>query len=561
MNELAKMIPDVILDTIENAGERYFYQKAKELPDHYTVFYSYKYSAENNRTDPYGLREADFVIVHPGYGFVVVEVKEGEVSYFGGQWQEFKHSGFQPLSKDPVKQARDAMFAILQRYKELNNQREYPLRFRYAICFPDTTRKAGILPEDMDQNSCWTAADLDELEIRMEALFSHLDSRTPFEATKQLITKVLSPSFRIFSTLDDQLERLNSQAAIILTEEQERILEETEEDHRKIFFGAAGTGKTFIAMKKAISLAKEGNKVLLTCFNKHLVSFFHKHAVHDNITAANFHDFLYRTLEEHGYQFEDPSDYDEFYGETLPNHVFDLYALKGQDEKFDAIIVDEGQDFNENWYLCLHEMVKEDGNFYIFADKHQNLFGNGIDALKDFKMSKHKLTINLRNTEKINEWCSPLIGNAKLRFRLTGGQPVEYFSWSDGHDEKRLVEKEINRLVSQGLSPQRITILSTKRKENSCLKGSDSIGSGQWPIVELGEENRPGIKFSTIRAFKGLESDVVLLIGVKKNSPVCTPADIYVGGTRARYLLKIFHNESWSIEDVQQDNLNEILTV
>jgi predicted house-cleaning noncanonical NTP pyrophosphatase (MazG superfamily) len=40
---LAKMIPDLIPETIENAGERYFYEKAKELPDTYTVFYSYKY--------------------------------------------------------------------------------------------------------------------------------------------------------------------------------------------------------------------------------------------------------------------------------------------------------------------------------------------------------------------------------------------------------------------------------------------------------------------------------------------------------------------------------------
>lgn len=481
----------------------------------------------------------------------MVEVKEGEVSYGNGIWQEFKNGHFTPLSKDPLKQARDAMFAILNRYKELSSQKEYPLKFRYALCFPDSTRKAGILPEDLDENSCWTSTDLEDLQSMVQGLFSHIDQRTPVEATKQLITKVLSPSFRIFSTLDDQLDRLNQQAAIILTEEQERILEETEGDHRKIFFGAAGTGKTFIAMKKALDLADQGNRVLLTCYNKHLVSVFHKHAHHELITASNFHDVLYMTLEEHGYDFIEPEDANEFYKETLPNLMFDLYSLKENDEKFDAIIVDEGQDFQENWYLCLDQMLKDDGYFYIFADKHQNLFGNGLDALKDFSMSKHKLTINLRNTQKINEWCQPLMGNTKLRYRLSGGQPVEYFAWNDYADERRLVEKELNRLISQGLSPQRITILSTYRKEKSSLKDVDRIGSGQWPLVEMGQGNQYGIRFSTIRSFKGLESDVVFIIGVRKNRYVCSPADIYVGGTRARYLLKIFHHEDWSFSEME----------
>lgn len=547
---MVKMIPDLIPSTIENVGERYFYEKARELPETYTVFYSYKYSIDDDRTDPYGLREADFVIVHPNYGFVVVEVKEGEVQYSNGIWQEFKVGTYQQLSKDPLKQARDAMFAILNRYRAVSHDHGFPLRFRYALCFPDTTRKTGMTPDDLHEESCWTSSDMEDLEVKVKALFATYDKRSPIDATKQLITKVLSPSFRMFSTLDDQLDILTNQAAIILTEEQERILEETEEDHRKIFFGAAGTGKTFIGMKKALDLAEQGKKVLLTCYNKHLVTVFNKYASHENIIGTNFHDFLTETLKNNGYSFDEPSDWNEFYEETLPNLMYDLFSLKEENEKFDAIIVDEGQDFKESWYLCLDEMIKQDGHFYIFADRHQNLFGNGLDSIKDFQMSKHKLTINLRNTQKINEWCQPLIENSKLRYRLSGGMPVEYFAWKDYQDEKRLVEKELNKLISKGLSLHKITILSTHRKEKSSLKDLNTIGSGQWPIVPLEQSNQYGINFSTIRAFKGLESDVVFIIGVKKNSPVCTPADIYVGGTRARFLLKIFHHKDWSMEDV-----------
>jgi superfamily I DNA/RNA helicase len=481
----------------------------------------------------------------------VVEVKEGNIQYSNGQWQEFKNGRYSPLSKDPLKQARDSMFAIIHRYKEVSKS-DYPLRFRYALCFPDTTRKVGMTPEDLHEDSCWTASDLENLEEALKKLFSRTDNRNPIEATKQLITKVLSPTFRLFSTLDDQFEKLHNQAEIILTEEQERILEETEEDHRKIFFGAAGTGKTFIAMKKALLLAEEGKKVLLTCYNKHLVTVFNKFASHENVMRMNFHDYLYQTIENNGYELDDPEDWNEFYGETLPNMMYDLYSLKENDEKFDAILVDEGQDFKENWYLCLDQMLKENGHFYIFADRHQNLFGNGLDSLKDFQMSKHKLTINLRNTQRINEWCQPLIGTNKLRYRISGGQPVEYFAWKDYAEERRHLEHELNILISQGLSPLKVTILSTHRNEKSSLKHLNHIGSGEWPIVELGKSSGYGIKFSTIRAFKGLESDVVFIIGLKKDSPVSTPTDIYVGGTRARFLLKIFHHEDWAIGDVSK---------
>lgn len=72
------------------------------------------------------------------------------------------------------------------------------------------------------------------------SLFDAQESRNQNEAVNELIKKVLSPSFRVFSTLNDQINTFRNTVAILLTEEQERILDETEEDKRKIFLGAAG---------------------------------------------------------------------------------------------------------------------------------------------------------------------------------------------------------------------------------------------------------------------------------------------------------------------------------
>ena len=48
-----------------------------------------------------------------------------------------------------------------------------------------------------------------------------------------------------------------------------------------------------------------------------------------------------------------------------------------ESEKFDAIVVDEGQDFNELWWASLQGMFKDPNNmeaYYVFFDPNQNIF-------------------------------------------------------------------------------------------------------------------------------------------------------------------------------------------
>jgi len=103
----------------------------------------------------------------------------------------------------------------------------------------------------------------------------------------------------------------------------------------------------------------------------------------------------------------------------------------------------------------------------------------------------------------------------------------------------------VARLLARKIQPRRITILSPNRREKSCLAGVDSLGG--CPLGEVGDPRADALRFSTIRAFKGLEADVVLLIGVRPDSPVCSRPDLYVGGSRARYILHIFHRGDWKL--------------
>jgi len=533
---VARMIPDIPVECIENIGERVFYSAASELPEDYTVLYSYKFAVGERDKDTV-MREADFVIVHPELGYAVVEVKQNPIGFHNGQWHEHKRGASYPLHKDPVQQANNAMFAILQRYKDIARTTTFPLRLRYALCFPETRHYTGTIPAQLKIESVWTSTSLDNLEGAVLALFGG-KQKPQREACNVLVNKVLAPSFKLYSTLEEQLALFNSSAAKLLTEEQERILDETEEDKRKIFFGAAGTGKSFVAIEKARRLAHDGKKVFLTCYNKALVGMYSEHIPSSRVTSSCFLGHIQDLL-----GVPAPADDGEtFYKETLPSLAFDHYSQLPDQDKYDAIIVDEGQDFRAAWFVALEAMVKPHGYFYVFADPKQDLFGHGLDTLKNMEVSKHRLTLNLRNSAPICELLAKFTGE-RVKAKLNCGLPVITFAWTDAQAERWQIEKEIGRLVSQGLSPQRILILSPHRQENSSLAGLTKIK--EWPLVDV-FDNRHGVKFSTIRSFKGLEADVVFLIGLK-DSKVCTPADIYVGASRAKFLLYIFHQAGYGL--------------
>lgn len=270
---MARMIPDISPEMIDNNGERLFYTISSQLPDDYTVLYSYKFYIEGQSIDQ--IREADFVIVHPALGFVVVEVKQGEVAFHGGQWQEYKNGDYQRMHKDPLEQARSAMYEILKAYRVKTGGKDLPLKFRYALAFPECASISGVYPPSVKAESVWTSHDIDQLEDKIWSLFDVHQKKQERIATQELIN-LLSPNFKLFSSLEDQIATSKKSAQGLMTEEQNRILDETEDDRRKIFFGTAGTGKTFVVMEKARRLATQGKNVVGASRVRFLLYVFHQ---------------------------------------------------------------------------------------------------------------------------------------------------------------------------------------------------------------------------------------------------------------------------------------------
>lgn len=432
---MARMIPDVNPMTIENEGERCFYTIAMQLPADYTVLHSYKYGEEHGEDrQPDIIREIDFIVVHPAMGFVTIEVKQGDVLYLDGAFHELKDRGrYQPMKKDPLKQASDAMYGVLHQYQEKSGERVFPLKIKYALCFPDSVRLGGSLPDSLKEESLLLGPHLESAEALEEAfvaLFGGKRGRQEPEACRLLLDKVLNPRFNVFATWEDQLEAFHRNAEKVLTEEQGRILEETEYDKRKIFLGGAGTGKTFLAMEKARMLAAEGKRVLLTCFNINLARYVFPKEV-EGIKAIHFHGLLEEVLRscgvEEAFFQRKGEELPLYYDRIMPDRALECLDYLEDDQRFDAMIIDEGQDFLNDWVALLEMLLREPGEFYIFADPDQNLFREQLINMDSFPVSRHKLTLNLRNTRRINHWLQQVIPGLKLRDRLTQGPEVQLF--------------------------------------------------------------------------------------------------------------------------------------
>ena len=116
--------------------------------------------------------------------------------------------------------------------------------------------------------------------------------------------------------------------------------------------GPAGTGKTLIARELALKMAKLGHRVLLFCFTDALGTFFKECIVHPNIKASSIRQFALEQLKSSGKIIPE-----KFSPEIWDNLSFKAAAegLPPEKDRWDFVIVDEGQDFNENDWILAEE--------------------------------------------------------------------------------------------------------------------------------------------------------------------------------------------------------------
>ena len=556
---LARLIPKVDVEEISVKPERDTARfLVDQLPNDCAIYHSYPWlktdrNDRGNTTIKEG--ETDFVIILPSHGMLILEVKGGEITYDEDtrEWNRVLGNGRLKPIQDPFEQASRNTHYLENAIKRRGYQgaNSLPFTYGYAVIFPDCEYK-GPTPVGSEPAIIFSASDLPFLDRRITTAlnqWSRRDKPKPLSADDiNKINKAISPSFDLLPVLFRKLEE-QEEKLFRLTKEQQRMLEVLGHRQRACIEGVAGSGKTMLAQAQAEKFADAGKTVLFVCYNKTLAKWINDSIADEYkslITVNHFHGLCADWVRKAGMSFSPPNKgSNEFWQDEAADLLMD--AIDMVPEKFDAVIVDEGQDFYPNWWMPLEMInsVGDEGAMYIFYDPQQNLYvdqKSSMPALGD----PFNLPTNCRNTRSIAAKCSEIINvEIPTREEAPQGQNPTEFTLNDTDIKSRL-ERYISEWVGDGkLKSSQIAILSPIKKKGSSIRGLDSIKNIKIiEDVDLWKKDE-GVLYATVKSFKGLEADAVVLIDVPKDdaSSFFTQSNYYVACSRAKHLLVILHKE------------------
>ena len=540
------MIPPSIAPETPGSERRVYGRLREALPDSWTVMHSQRFLLPGNRRPREG--ELDFLILNPDRGVIGLEVKGGQVGRTADGWYSVDRHGERHSIKDPGRQASGAIFAIGEYLNDARGfgRRGFRCQHGWGVVFPDTVVEGDLGP-DIPRPIILDSDDLANMQSSVERIFDYRRLNGPLpESAARAFVDALHERFPPASTLAF-LFRFEDEDFLRLTDEQLTLLDSLAAHKRAAIEGAAGTGKTVLAMEKARRLATTGGRVLLLCFNIPLATHLRRQAQTGGFTVETFHQTCERLAGLAGIPFRVPEDsrvQSAFYEEEAP--ILMLQALQQlPEERYDAIVVDEGQDFLPDWWPCLDDALKEgnDGTLYAFYDADQSIYGDyrPPDALD---VIENRLVYNCRNTVRIFEYATRqavLASAPRIRVDAPQGTAVEEVLCGNADELARRVAGTLARVIDdEGISASRVAILSTRTIRSSPF--ADDCRAGRFPLVSLDAEHasKDAVVFETLFRFKGLEADVVLLLVLPGGARRVEPIDVYVAATRARHLLVVF---------------------
>jgi len=417
---MAIMIPDSC-PSRSTAGEKRTYGLLRDLlPDNFTAWYEPVVQG----------RYPDFTLLADSFGLLVLEVKgwyprqlvrvnDRDVELLkseGGQDRIERH-------KNPIRQVREYLFGLMD---ELGRPEFAILRnpdgeHRGKLCFPCGY---GVLFTNI------TRAQLDEAGL--SAVFppervlcrdelAALEGTGDREALRRL--KQLFPAYFAFDPLaEDQVRTIKgvihkevvvrarpatqesvptgralpegAVALEVLDARQEQVARSVGEGHH-VFFGVAGSGKTVLLLARARLIARQdaSRRVLVLCYNRalaaHVAAQISGESGLGNVEVRHFHSWAARRT---GLRKRDDEPFNDYERRVVKALLRGLDVFPESD-MYDAILIDEGHDFEPEWFRCAVGQLKSGptGDLMIAVDGARNLYGcdrKQLDAVMVRRMKR-----------------------------------------------------------------------------------------------------------------------------------------------------------------------------
>lgn len=516
------------------------FDRLKLLPSTYTVFYSRPWlglTPDGREVDG----EADFVIAHPESGILTIEVKGGSVARNSAteEWTSTDRYGIKHSIKNPVEQARQSKYQLLKKLQRADDWNSRHIRAAHAVVFPDASEPPKDLGADMPRGLFACREQMQTLhewvQTRMQAplLATHEKLCDPLgDDGVELLVELIAACFTLHAPLGGQLASAERQI-VTLTEQQFEVLDGLDRNPRCVVAGGAGTGKTLLALEKARRLARSGCRTLLTCASRPLAAHLRESGPSMRTLSIIAFEDLASELTSTGATFAQSAVSDareaRARDQVAENLVRALEELP-PDRLFDAIVVDEGQDFAASWWAAIGLALidAKTAHFYVFHDDNQRVYPGVAGWPAD--LVPYTLTRNLRNSRTICALSLPFYAGSSLKAAGPDGRLVEWIMVGDPSE----VPVILNRLVARLTGPDEIriediAILVRTIPPLTAYPGNRASG---FALTRASAPARGALVMESVAEFKGLERKVVILL--HPETMIDDPEHMYVGLSRAR---------------------------
>lgn len=610
---MAEFIPDRLPSRASKGEERTF-ALLKKLPDDYLVYY------EPNIDDLH----PDFIVIAPDLGVIIIEVKGWYLDdIIKGDNAEvtINYNNLLTHEVHPLEQARNYQWRLAGVCKKspmrsmlLQKEGKYENRFIFPFChfavLSNISQDNILRRKDVDISSIFK---MDHTLFRNELVA--LENASPEEIRNTLL-RFFKPFWHITPLTPQQVDVLRSVIhpeiilsylplkpltpdeaekcfdLVVLDRRQENNARKIGEGHR-IIYGVAGSGKTVLLISRAKWLHEREPraKILLLCYNV-VLSVYLKHVLKEYPRINVFH--FDGWVKHNGIQprREDPAtgklEEDPVLGSRLLEH---LRNHAGDARKYDAILLDEAQDFPPVWFSCILEALNDplDGDLLVVCDGNQGIRlidsvswkSLGIKAVGRTIHSAFDLDRNYRNTKEILRLAAHFtVKNVKNNEDSISIVPVDpsqairrgprpgLYSCKDRSEECQKIITLVRQFLAGKVSfkestitvlPEEIGILYLKKpyKDSEVFKNFLKDLANFAPVTWLNEDYysrmkvfEKSIKVQTVASAKGLQYKVVIVMWADLFEPQTQPdLDIqqrylYVAMTRASDVLIVTYSRT-----------------
>lgn len=587
---MAEMIPETLPST-STAGEKRVFAALEKLPQDCLVYY-----------EPLVHRRCpDLIVIIPEVGVLIIEVKDwwlAELTNATPDSVTINRRGVETVAMHPRKQARGYMHRLMDECRRHPHggvlmREDGPYANRYAFPFAHIAvlsninrgqikREAPELSRIFPPKTTVARDELAEWEaLSAEALMARLKSYFDPWWTFPKMTQRQVDVFR--SVIHPEIVIRASQADLaVLDLRQERNARTLGDGHR-IVYGVAGSGKTVLLMARAKLLAEEPEKrILLLCYNRLLAA--HLAAAmggRRNIKVMTFHGWGVRNSIAFR-ENEDEGDFGERLLPVLQNGARD----RG---RFDAVLIDEAQDWPRSWFQCARLALKEPetGDLLIVGDGSQSLYRKrdftwtdaGVHAAGRVINKRFDLDRNYRNTAEILRAARPFSARPNGKPAASDGilaLPVDPDTairngpeplivrlddaLSECHYAATLIEGWLRAGIEihgrrQRVAPRDIAILYPRKRPDATIQTlHDRLNSFTRAVLPAGAQaigrlHDDAVRILPMHSSRGLQFRIVMLLWADllpspfKNRDEGTDRGLlYVAMTRAEDMLVVLHS-------------------